>query len=212
MSFPTENTDYKDEALAFLTSQFSANKAPNLRALLGALMVEKQALEAAFWSLLTERSLSGATLYSSPATNPILDALGALVGAARDGLDDSDYLSIIYLQIAINRSEGRMPDWSNIAAVLLRTSGGPVQYFESGNASFFFYVGDLTLNPLLVASMLEQAVPNGVGQNVLGWSTWNDDLTLKCCDINNPTTTGQGVVGDIDNPSLGGLLAASTSM
>ncbi len=133
--------------------------------------------------MLTLRQLGQATINALPATNAVLDSLGALVGQPRSGLDDADYVTAIRLRAAVNRSKGRMSDWSNLAAILLRVSGGPVEYVEGGNASFYFFVGDMpaTLNPNVVASLLSSADPNGVGPNCLGYSTWADGNDFEWC-------------------------------
>jgi len=123
---------------------------------------------------------AAATQATTNLTNSVLDVIGNLIGQPRQGLDDLDYLSVIYLRIAVDHSAGRDIDWSNFAAILLRTSDGPAFYFESGtggtggSAAFFFGVWDMTLNANVVATVLEDAVSAGVGPNCFAWSTWPD--------------------------------------
>lgn len=121
-----------------------------------------------------------ATSADTSQTNAVLDANGALVGQQRLGLDDAGYLAAIYLRIAVNNSDASVASWSNFAAILLRTSGGPAFYFESGTggtgkgAAFFFGMWDMTLNPNVVALILNDAVPDGEGPNCFAWSVWPD--------------------------------------
>jgi hypothetical protein len=132
---------------------------------------------------------NGATTATQPLTNSVLDGIGALVGQQRLGLNDLDYLTAIYLRIAVNRSGGRQSDWSNFVAILLRTSDGPVLYFESGTAgtgvSSAFYLGvwGMTLNPNVVALVLSSAVPDAEGPNCFAWTTWPDGEDYVCDSV-----------------------------
>ncbi len=87
-----------------------------------------------------------------------------------------------------------MSDWSNLAAILLRVSGGPVIYLDGGNAAFYLFVGDMpaTLNPNVVASLLSSADPNVEGPNCLGYSTWADGNDFEWCDAKQHGHDGTG--------------------
>lgn len=210
MSYPSPSTQVVSVGLARLTSNY-ANK-PNIRAYLSAFLAEVQILETATYAMLSALMLGGATVYGLPTTNVVFDQIGALVGLPRNGLDDADYKSLLYLQVAVNRSAGRTSDWSTFAGILLRTSGGPVEYLESGDASFYFFVGGMSLNPNLVAQVLAEAVPNGVGDSVFGYSTWPDGNDFEFCDVNNVSTTGQGGFGDAVAGVVGGLLVSGAQL
>ena len=118
---------------------------------------------------------SGTTDFAATATqqltNSLMDTVGALVGQPRNGLDDLDYLSTIYLRIAVNRSFAVPPNWSNFAAILLRTAGGPASYLE-GPARFRLTVKNMTLSPNAVAAVLTDAVTIGV-LGEFGYTTWD---------------------------------------
>jgi hypothetical protein len=248
MSEPVQIFDYVAQGLSLFTSQFTADKAPQLRAWTASYLAQAQALENAIWDVIRLRRLANAVLYSpppgtfavshgstlvvcsqdqtskifagnmitfasqpgvsyvvqsvtaavisiaavytgtsAPATsadttqyNPVLDANGALVGQQRLGLDDAGYLSAIYLRIAVDNSDGSVASWSGFASILLRTSGGPAFYFESGtggtgkSAGFYFGIWDMSLNPNVVALILNDAVPDGEGPDCFAWSVWPD--------------------------------------
>jgi hypothetical protein len=143
--------------------------------------------------------------------NVVFDMLGALVGQPRSGLNDHDYRAIIYLKVAVNRSDSSTSSWSSLIQILLQTSGGPVEYTEASEAGFDVFVGDMSLNPLVVASVLSGAVPNGVGANLL-YSTWPDGNDFEWCDSSNVSTTGQGTFGDSVAGLVGGLLISAEKM
>ena len=84
-------------ALDRLTQQFR-DKA-NIVAFVTALATPAQALEDALQQLLTQR-----TIYT--ATGATLDALGKLVGQARNGLADDDYRRYIAARVRANSSDG----------------------------------------------------------------------------------------------------------
>jgi hypothetical protein len=54
-------------------------------------------------------NLDTATQYTLPETNFIFDWIGEWVGLSRSGLSDTDYQTLLYLQIAINRWDGTVP-------------------------------------------------------------------------------------------------------
>lgn len=209
MTTPIHNTQIVAQGLARLTSAFTTQ--PAIRAWLAVCLQPWQDLEDAAFQVLTMRFLATATTYSLPATNVAFDTIGALVGQPRSGLSDSDYKSIIYLRIAVNRSTGRTTDWSNFGAILLRAgAGGPVSFYEA-MAGLFFGVWDENLNPQLVAQTLAQAVPSGV-YGIFAYSTWPDGNDFEWADVNNPSTTGQGTFGDSVAGLVGGLLVSGQAI
>src|SRR5580700_8605674 len=175
MPVPVYNGQIVGQGLARLTSAFITK--PNVRAWLAATLQPWQDLENATWAALGARFLASAPCYTLPATNNVFDTIGALVGQPRDGYSDTDYKSLIYIRVAVNRSTGRTVDWSNLASILLREAAGPVGYMDGapnagpadplpeivGGASFALWCYDMAiLNPILVASIMAEAVPNGV--------------------------------------------------
>jgi hypothetical protein len=148
---------------------------------------------------------------TQPLTNANMDVVGNLVGQQRLNQNDLNFLSVITLRIAINRSFGAVSNWSDFAGILLKTSSA-VSYYESGDASFFFGVWDMTLNPVIIAEVLATAVPNGVGPNIFAYSIWPDGNDFEWADVNNLSTTGQGTFGDSVAGLVGGLLVSGVTM
>lgn len=208
MGAPTQQTTVVADGVAKLTGNFQQQ--PNIVAFLKACLAQKQALENAIFPILAAIQLRTATLYTLPSTNAFLDILGQYIGQPRGGLSDHDYQAVLFIKAAVNRSAARHQDWSRIAAVLLSTSGGPVSFTE-GVAAFYLFVGNMTLNPNVVASVLAGGVGDGIGAQ-LGYSTWADGNDFEWDDVNNPSTTGQGTFGDSVAGLVGGLLVSAAGV
>ena len=203
MSAPVLDTVIVARGLSRLTGAF-ANQ-PNIRAWLTVILQPFQDIENAAFGVLGARTLATATLKTLPATNPVLDSLGALVGQARDGLSDGDYQATIYLRIAVDRSRARVSDWSTFAAILLRTCPGPVAFLDDGGA-IYFGVWNMALNANVVAAMLSSAPGNGVG-GTFAYSTWPDGDDFGFGDVSD-ATAGQAGYGDTVDTTAGGLLVS----
>jgi hypothetical protein len=206
MSEPVENIAVVTEGLGLLTSMYA--KQPNVQAILTAILSVRQTLEAVLWGVYTGRRLPqpSSALYTLPLTNSVLDALGALVGQGRGGLSDVQYQATLLLRVAVNRSSGRITDWSGLAALVLPYASG-VEYFEA-TAAFSLGFWNLMLPALALAGVLADAVPNGVRANFdySGWAPGND---FEWCAADG--TGGQGVWAD-STGAVGGLLVASLEM
>lgn len=106
-------TDYITEALARLATQYQGK--PNIEALLVALVQGVQDLEDAINGVRSAQSISGALAIGGVP----LDALGDLLGQAREGRDDDSYARHISARIAIQKSRGRADDILRIARAIL---------------------------------------------------------------------------------------------
>ena len=219
MAFPRRNPRVVGQGLARLTGQFQQ---PNCRAILAVYLQPFQELENTYYAILTARVLAKATVYAPPVTglpspdstpptaNSVFDTIGALVGVNRGGQSDYDYRALIYLQIAVNRSTGRVTDWSRFAQILdpFCTS---ILYLDGDNADFLFQLTNLQqLNPILVAAQLGRAVPNGV-YGLLAYTVWptgNDFVWSSVYGGASP----QGTWGSVYQSGLGGLFAACQAM
>ena len=191
---------------------------PTIVGFLKSFLQQKQTMENALFPVLAARALATATVYTLvplpgvasavvtgvPTFNSVFDVIGRIIGQPRQGLNDHDYRSILYLKVAVNRSGARVTDWSGIAAILLQTAGGGVEYVE-GTAEFYLFVGDMELNPNIVAQVIAGAVGNGIGAS-FGYTVWPDGNDFEFDDVNNASTTGQGTFGDTAGSGDGGLL------
>jgi hypothetical protein len=207
---PARLTRYVEDGLKLLTSQYQTTvsydaagvarfqgNAPQLAALIASYLKQCQELENVLWDIWSLRQLTTmGTLnegFPSPPTqnNTLMDTVGLLVGQPRQGMSDHDYLSAIYVRIAVNRMTGKVTEWSNIARILTSNgnAGGPVQYYEAivppsvegtpdvdgvrASAGFVLAIWDFALNPVVVAQILAEGTPHGV-LGELHWSTWPD--------------------------------------
>ena len=212
MAVPRQNLYLVPQGLARLTPQFQL---PNCRALLAAYLQPLQDVETVLWQIYYARMLTTATLYSLPQTNAALDLLGALIGCSRNGQSDLVYKTLIVLQAAVNRSTGRITDWSNFALILEAWASG-FAFTDGDNADFQFSAWNLTLPPLSVWLQLGEAVPNGVNA-VFAFTTWPDGNDFEWSDWYDGSqgqgSSGQGVwgAGPYDT-TTGGLLVAGFGM
>jgi len=232
MPLPRYNSQVVAQGLARLTSAYVTQ--PNVRAWLAVLLQPWQDLEDATWQVLTMRYLGTATVYALPQTNVVFDSIGALVGQPRQGLSDSDYKSLIYLRVAVNRATGRTTDWARFATIMLRFSGGPVAYLDgypnaampqptpqsAGDASFYLAMYNLGLSPPLIAGILAAAVANG-SRGTLVYTTWPFQADAKgapgangdlICGSVYDATAGNGSLGSTYTTAAGGLPATSIQM
>lgn len=212
MSVPRHNGQVVGQGLARLTSAFVAQ--PNIRAMLTVYLTPFQQLEDVYFDILESRVLSTATCYpisadpDAPLQNVVFDSLGTIVGLSRGGpvvrapsgalvgLTDTLYKALLYLEIAVNRSTGRMTDWSRFAQILTPWAA-EISFLQGTNADFAFTVLDITLPPVTVASQLAKATPNGVG-GAFVWTTWDPSLDLLLSDSydgDHGQDSGQGGLG-----------------
>ncbi|HEY1696173.1 MAG TPA: hypothetical protein VGG39_28595 [Polyangiaceae bacterium] len=203
---PRYNDKITPQGLARLTSQFQQ---PNIRAWLGAILPELQALEDATWGLYIGRSLATAIVYDLPETNVVFDAIGEIVGQQRGSLSDLEMKTLIYLWVAVNRSTGRVTDWSRFAQILTPFCD-IVPIFYGDQAGIYFGTWNLQLDPNATATTLGFAVPNGV-RGLFHYSIWVDgnDFTWGS---RYSAAAGQGAWGSRYDASIGGLWVAGASM
>lgn len=108
----THKTTHTAEALARLTSKWR-DKA-NVQALVASLIDQVQDFEDMIDGLRSSQTIEGALAVGGVP----LDALGALVGQAREGLSDESYARHIRARIRVNRSQGLIEDAHKIFRAL----------------------------------------------------------------------------------------------
>jgi hypothetical protein len=214
--YPIENDWVVPQGLARLTSSFITQ--PNIRAILAVYLQPAQTLELVFWDIINARVLSTAIAYdpnatTGPTSNVVFDDIGALVGLTRQGLDDTDYRTLIYLEIAVNRSCGRTTDFSRFAQLL--DPYADLIYYLDGDAAVYFGCWNFTLNPTIVAAQLTRAPANGVG-GVFAYTLWPDGADFEWSDwydgSDGQGASGQYPWGSVYDPAEGGLLVAAFAL
>jgi hypothetical protein len=103
-------TTHEAVGVSRLTERY---RKPVISALLASWLGEAQAVELAFYDLLTNRS-------PATAEGPVLDLLGKIVGQPRQGRSDDQYRLWIAARILVNRSSG-LP--SQLLAIAVKLTG-----------------------------------------------------------------------------------------
>jgi hypothetical protein len=156
------------DAQARLLQQF--RNAPNLNALIGAIAGCVQEIENAVWQASTERSLFGGTAFGAQ-----LDAIGALLGIARNGANDATYLLLLRGTALVNTSDATVPTILGIIQTLYGTAsvwlGTPNSFGTNKQRAYgeiSYAVGspttDASLFPL-AQSLVQKALAAGVTIN-----------------------------------------------
>jgi hypothetical protein len=171
---PVIGTDVPDHVAAALGRLLEQDKnKTNIAKLLTSLVTPQQDLESALWQLLTQRRIT-------TAIGAQLDALGKLVGLARNGLSDTDYRVFIYVQIAVNTSRGRHEDLIAIAKLALQNTAALIEVKNQPVAQVVARVGLITTTDTLgsqLAGFLQAAAAAGV-RVVTQWSNNSPGTTF----------------------------------
>jgi hypothetical protein len=211
---PTVDNNHVAEGQALLTSMF-VDKAV-IKGIVTALMLRLQDIETSYWALINDVQLANHPL-PGPTSWSILDQLGAIVGASRDGLDDPDYLALIKLQIQVNRSRGNPDDILALAAIMLGSTPGHILaakhplpvYVEYYPAAFYLGCWDLAGNFPLFVPLLTQIRPAAV-LALLAYTTWPDGGDLvwgSSYDSSGPADNATGW-GSVYDSTAGGVWVA----
>jgi hypothetical protein len=199
---PTPDENIVAEGQGLLTSRYVT--APNTNAILTALLARIQQIEDSYWSLIDAVQLANHPMPGGPWD--VLDKLGSIVGALRNGLDDADYLALIKLQAKVNRSRGTAEDVLGLAALMSGTS--PPVYLEMPPAAFYLGCWDIALNYPIFTPLLAQARAAGV-YGLFAYTSWADGNDLQFGSTYDPDA-GQGGFGSRYDSNAGGLLVAAT--
>lgn len=168
MPAPTQDTNYVAEGNALLTSRYRNAKVT--AGIVKALMLRYQEVENSLWALLNGALLANAPMAGGPWD--IYDKIGAIVGVAREGRTDAQYIPAIALQIRINRSQGLSEDLIQIVALVVTGA----LYYDWPPATWEV---DVFLTTVDVIAALKRYLPEasdgGVAGNlrytVTGWGT-----------------------------------------
>jgi hypothetical protein len=194
------------EGVALLTSRY--NGKPVITGIVTACMKRLQQIEDAFWAMINAVQLANHPMAGGPWN--VLDQIGAIVGAARNGLPDVDYLALIRLKATVNKSRGTPEDVINLGRIM--AGAQPPGYLEMPPAAF--YLVTLNINqgnyPQFTA-LLAQARPAAVYALLLYTitSSRGNDIWASRYDASTANQRGWGSRYD---SVVGGKLAAAVQI
>jgi hypothetical protein len=149
---------------------------PDTSALLASWLTEVQAVEDAFYQLLTQRGIA-------TASGDMLDMLGRIVGQPREGRDDATYRLWISARVLVERSSGTT---EQIIAIADKLAGGnTVKLREYFPGSFVLDMGALDSHTgLQIAQLIVPAKAAGV-RFTATWSNvaWPAVFTFAPADV-----------------------------
>lgn len=192
-------SDHEEQALDLLLDQYRDR--PRIRALLASYVRRCQELENAAWDVIVKRTLDNAA-------DAQLDTLGKIVGATRDGLDDTDYRTIIRATIRARTSRGYADDLLTVTRLMLG-DGVPFNYQELYPATALIQVSAVpVLTPALFRKLLTIAKPAGVRLDISYAATDGIDRTFVYggldADGNETTDDDLAGYGSVNDPDAGG--------
>lgn len=169
MSDVTRESDHAGKMLARLGEEF---RKPRIQATLSAEAAQYQALEDAYWQLLSEFGIETAVGWA-------LDVLGRIVGEPRQGATDADYRLRVRARIRVNRSDGTIEDVIEVVRLLIGSvllPSATIKLTEYYPAAFVLRITGLTISAaqaLIYSSFIKQARGAGIGSG-FGWQQTAD--------------------------------------
>lgn len=160
----------------------------NMEKLLAVLLSPFQELEVAFQQLLQLRSIY-------VAVGIYLDAIGKLIGQARDGLADEDYRRFLFARIATNRSDGRRRTIIKIAKLVLNDVTGRIVVRTQGPAAYTVQIENSLVTDGLAAillSFLAEATAAGHRMTLLSSPDAGADQFACACSAFPPSPLTAG--------------------
>lgn len=194
---PDRIESHPTEAVASLTQKY--RNLPNTKALMRALTIWCDRIEALFWDLL-------ARFNPDDAAGVQLEALGEIVGEAREGRGDDAYRAAIRLRIHVNRSTGKAEDVIRFGELTLAET---VDYNEGPTAAFTLTLVNVD-QPREIVKLLKRVKPQGVYAVLEYWTGevdevarwgWSGDPTL------NDNVTGWSGDSSVGMPTAGAFAA-----
>jgi hypothetical protein len=190
-------TTHEEEALSRLLEQY--REKPNISGLISSMASEAQALEDSIWTTHTE------TLIET-AEGAQLDQIGAVVGQARQGMDDATYRVWILARIKLNNTSGSPGEIIDIFRPLL-PAGAVMSLVEFFPASFSLRLSGM---PYLaeLASILVRMLRSAKAAAIRAFLEWQDRADAAVFSFEAGPGLGFGDAGD---PATGGgLIGAMT--
>jgi len=123
------NTGLVAEGLGYLTSAYAGK--PIITAILTAALNSCADLNTVIWQVINQRLITSST----PPTGDLLTRVASIVGVQRNGLTDAQLLTLVFLQIRVNNSDGTAEDIIQVSNAMF-----PSSYIEFPNVPAAFEV------------------------------------------------------------------------
>jgi len=201
---PFQDTAHVTEAGGLITSRYADKKVT--AGIVKALTLRIQEVENTFFDFITHVNLANHPFPGGPWN--ILDQIGTIVGVARNGLNDADYLALIKIKAKVNISDGNPEDILALASFMSPTQ--PPFYLEVPPAAFYLGCWNLFLNFPLFVSFLAQARPAGV-YGMFAYSTWADGGDVEFSSVYD-SSAGQTGYGSVYDANAGGVYVAGVGI
>jgi hypothetical protein len=163
-----------------------------------------QAIENTLNQINSGRQLFNGTSY--PAQGAQLDGIGQIVGIARNGLSDAEYLVFILGKIGENYSNGTLPDVTNIIGLVFQTPTFTLIPFYPAEVNLQIPATS-GLPPSLYSTAVnigEKSISAGIG---VGFASVYPANPFLCGAVGKPSVGGG--FGALADPGGGGGLAAN---
>lgn len=169
-----QRDDHVTAGLALLITQYKDK--PNLVAVISSYLTQVQEIEDMLFDILA--------IIESPWTQvgEQLDLIGRVVGQAREGRSDADYVPWLQARLLVNRSSGVPADFFSVAALV--APAATRAYSEWFPAAFLFELHPLT-DAALIAQILGEMRPAGVNGQLLYCDDIADTFTFADADAVN---------------------------
>ena len=199
--------DHEGKMLARLAEEF---RKPRISAIIRGEAAQYQAIEDAYWQLLTEFGVETAIGWA-------LDVLGKIVGEPRQGALDADYRLRVRARIRVNRSDGTIEDIIEVVRLLIGSvllPSATIKLTEYYPAAFVLRITGLVITAtqaLIYGSFIRQARGAGIGSG-FGWQETADAdafVTATSSPLTAATLAGVTsftVADTTDFPSAGTLV------
>ena len=206
----TKINNHVQQALARLLQQYQGY--PRITALITAFVTQIQNLENGLYAI-----DAGRQIYNGNAVGLQLDNLGTLIGLARNGLPDNQYLVLLRGTIAEDNSDTTQATLVNIIQtvfeatnVFVMTPNSPGGPLGMPPATISFSVGGAQI-PSTLYNIVETIILNSIaaGVNLVYLSTHNAANSFStagpqawcsgCSDLNNPQSTDGQIASLIYN-------------
>ena len=161
--------DHEGKMLARLAEEF---RKPRISAIIRGEAAQYQAIENAYWQLLTEFGVETAIGWA-------LDVLGKIVGEPRQGALDADYRLRVRARIRVNRSDGTIEDILDVVRLLIGSvllPSAAIKLTEFYPAAFVLRITGIAITPTqaqIYSSFIKQARGAAIGSG-FGWQETPD--------------------------------------